>query len=147
MTTKQIADKILERSRQRQYYYELALKMFTVCDIRGIRLIVENPATGVHFLRSNFPYKPEYIDKNRQMRGDYFVKRTQYWFVNCEPCYGFTHQKPTKTFNVNVLSGHTGNMCDEDRSLIAPEYAHNFICDNILGVSQIGTQLDLFSNL
>ena len=120
--------------------------MFTVCDIRGLRLIVENPYNGAHYLKNNFPYKPKYIDKNRQTRGDYFVKPTQYWFVNCNPTLGFTAQVPTKRMNVNSLSGHTGSLCDEDRSLISPQYAHNFICDNILGITQKGQQLNFLDD-
>ncbi|MBO4787069.1 MAG: hypothetical protein J5510_08380 [Prevotella sp.] len=35
---KEKADTILKRSQDRAYFYELALKMFTLCDIRGIRV-------------------------------------------------------------------------------------------------------------
>ena len=146
-TTKQKADKILARSRERQHFYEMALKMFTVCDIRGYRLIVENPFATVHYLHNNFPYKPVVLDKNRQLRGDYFRKPTQYWFVNCEPTDGRSFQKPTMTRTVNGLSGHDGSLCDEDRSLISPDYARNFICDFILGKRQeitLPEQLTLF---
>lgn len=144
MTEAEINQSILERSQARQHFYEVALKMFTVFSTRGLRLIVENPYSSIHYLVNNFPYKPKYIDKNRRLRGDYFAKPTQYWFVNCEPSNGFTYQKPKETKNVNVLSGHQGSYCDEDRSLIAPEYAHNFIVDNILGKAQNLQQLSLF---
>ena len=70
--------------------------MFTVCDIRGLKLIVENPYTTIHYLYNNFPYKPSVIDKNRQLRGDYFKKPTQYWFVNCEHTNGRSLQNPTQ---------------------------------------------------
>lgn len=39
-----------------------------------------------------------------------------------------------------------GGICDEDRSMISPDYARNFICDFILGKAQKYTQLDLFEN-
>jgi hypothetical protein len=39
-----------------------------------------------------------------------------------------------------------GGICDEDRSMISPDYARNFICDFILGKAQKNTQLDLFEN-
>jgi hypothetical protein len=139
-TTKEKADFILERSRERQYYYELALKLFTIFDVRGLRLIVENPWTSPHYLYLNFPYKPAIIDKNRQLRGDFFRKPTQYWFVNCEPTDGRSYQKAKTTRTVNGLSGHQGSLCDEDRSLISPDYARNFICDFILGRVQAHTQ-------
>lgn len=143
-TTREIADMILQRSRERQYFYEIALKMFTIADVRGLRLIVENPWSSVHYLHNNFPYKPAFIDKNRQDRGDYFRKPTQYFFVNCKPTYGKSFQKPTFTRTVNGLSGHQGSLCDEDRSLISPDYARNFICDFIIGKAQIHSQLSLF---
>ena len=146
-STRQKSDKILERSRERQYFYEMALKMFTVCDTMGFRLVVENPYSTVHFLHNNFPYKPAFIDKNRQARGDYFRKPTQYWFVNCVPTSGFTQQKPSMTRTVNGLSGHQGSLCDEDRSLISPDYARNFICDNVIGKVQPSAQPSLFDNL
>lgn len=137
-------NEILNWSRQRQYFYEVALKLFVVCDTRGLRLIVENPYSSVHYLHNNFPYKPAVIDKNRRLRGDYFVKPTQYWFINCEPTCGMTLQPSKIKKTVNGLSGHQGSMCDEDRSLISPNYAHNFICDFILGKTQEMTQQTLF---
>lgn len=137
-------EQILMRSRERQFFYEIALKFFTICDIRQLRLIVENPYSTVHYLYNNFPYKPAVIDKNRQSRGDYFKKPTQYWFLKCEPTNGHSFQKPTAKKTVNGLYGHTGSLCDEDRSLISPDYARNFICDFILGKQQSISQLTLF---
>lgn len=134
--TKYVADEILKRSRYRQHFYEVILKMFTVCDIRRTRMIVENPYYGLHYLHANFPYKPKIIDNNRQLRGDYFKKPTQYWFVNCEPTYGRSYQHPQEKKTVYTLSGHHGSMCDEERSLISPDYARNFICDFIIGKVQ-----------
>lgn len=141
---KEKADKILARSKLRQQYYEVALEMFTTCDVRGLRLIVENPYSVVHFLHNNFPYKPAFVDKNRQARGDYFCKPTQYWFINCTPTSGRSFQKPTATYTVNGLSGHQGSLCDEDRSLISPDYARNFICDFVIGKQQQHSERTLF---
>ncbi len=143
-TMKEKSDKILERSRVRQYFYEVALKMFTVADISGLRMIVENPYSTIHYLYNNFPYKPALIDKNRRLRGDYFAKPTQYWYINCEPTHGESFQKPVVTRTVNGLTGHHGSLCDEDRSLISPDYARNFICDFIIGKSQQHSEPTLF---
>lgn len=138
------SEQIIARSRSRQHFYEVALKMFTVCDILGFRLIVENPYTTLHYLYNNFPYKPKVIDKNRQLRGDYFKKPTQYWFINCEPTHGKSIQEPKEKRTVNGLSGHMGSICDKDRSLMSPDYARNFICDFIIGKKQDISQLTLF---
>ena len=144
MTEREINENILQRSRERQKFYEICLKMFAVVHDRGLRMIVENPESTIHYLKNNFPYKPKLIDRNRQLRGDYFKKPTQYWFENCEPTSGRTYQKPKEKRNVYSLSGHTGNLCDEDRSMIAPEYAHNFICDFILGKKTEYSEQTLF---
>ena len=40
-------------------------------------------------------------------------------------------------------SQQTG-LCDEERSMISPDYARNFICDKILGKPQKFTQLSIF---
>ena len=109
-----------------------------------LRLIVENPESSIHYLKNNFPWKSNYIDHNRQTRGDFFKKPTQYWFINCEHTNGHSYQKPIITKQVNKLSGHTGSLCDEERSMISPDYARNFICDLIIGKEQINSELDLF---
>lgn len=137
LTTKQKIETILKRSRDRQYMYELCMKLFFVCDVRNIRLIVENPYAQAHYLVNNFPYKAVLIDKNRTIRGDFYNKPTQYWFINCEPTQGCTFQK-TK-IHKRIASGKPGikgGICSEDRSMISPDYARNFICDFILGKSQ-----------
>lgn len=145
LSVKEKADTILERSRNRQYFYELALKMFATCDERGIRLIVENPHATQHYLVGNFPYKAAMIDRNRAMRGDFFNKPTQYWFLNCSPTYGSTLTKPKEHKNIkSSKAGFKAGICSEDRSMISPEYAHNFICDFIIGRETQGSQLTLF---
>ena len=140
------SEQILLRSRERQRFYEIALKMFTYCDTGGFRLIVENPYSPLHYLNNNFPYKPSLVDKNRRLRGDWYVKPTQYWFVNCSPTLGHSFQKQSGIKTVNGLSGHAGSLCDEERSMISPDYARNFICDFIIGKCQTITQPSLFDN-
>lgn len=145
LSKKERADTILKRSADRARFYALALKMFTVCDIRGIRLVVENPYAALHYLVGNFPYKATFIDHNRTIRGDYYNKPTQYWFVNCEPTGGNTYQKAA--VHKKIASGKPGaygGLCSEDRSMISPDYARNFICDFILGKQQDFGQLSLF---
>ena len=136
---------ILERSRNREYLYELCLKMFSVCEQRGLRLIVENPYAAQHFLVGNFPYKAAFIDRNRSLRGDAYKKPTQFWFLNCEPTYGSSLQEPKEHKSIrNSKAGIKAGICSEDRSMISPEYARNFICDFILGKTQENTLPSLF---
>lgn len=145
LTLRQKYDKILERAQNREYFFELCIKMFCVCDCRGLRLIMENPYSQSHYLCKNFVYKSKIIDKNRRRRGDYFVKPTQYWFLNCEPTYGFSQTTPKETKTVCGIKGSKqAGLCGEERSMISPDYARNFICDFILGKQQECTQLKLF---
>lgn len=130
-------DKMLERSKDRQYFFELIIKLVGVCLKREIRLIIENPYSTAHYLHNNFFKMPDVVDKNRMLRGDYFRKPTGYWFFNCKPTFGMSYQndKPQKRVWDCKGAGEAG-LCSEERSLISPDYARNFICDFILGREQ-----------
>jgi hypothetical protein len=136
--------KILERAKNREYFYELIIKLVAIVQERGLRLIIENPWQQPHFLYQNFLFLPSYIDKDRTRRGDYFVKPTAYWFVGCEPTDGFTMQKDKEVRTVySCKRGVHAGVCSEERSMISPDYARNFICDKILGKKQSNVQLEL----
>ena len=143
----EIMDWNIDASRTREEYYRLLLKLVAVTSKRGIRMIIENPwnDSGETYLQRNFIY-PTIIDKNRATRGDYFVKPTAYWFINCTNTYGFSEQRNTepKIVYKQKSKGEKKGVCSEERSLISPDYARNFICDFILGKEQTGTQLNLF---
>lgn len=138
------AKEIIERGRNREYFYELALKLFSVCDTMKLRLIVENPYAGQHYLVGNFPYKCTFIDHDRTRRGDLYTKPTQYWFLNCTPTYGESFVGTMEKKSIASAKPGKGGICSEDRSMISPVYAHNFICDFILGKEQKNSQLSLF---
>ena len=136
---------ILKRSRDREMFYELIIKMFSVALERGIRMIVENPYSENHYLKGNFVLPPTFVDQNRMLRGDYFVKPTAYWFLNCEPTHGFTEQcDKEKKQIIMCRKGKEAGICSEERSMISPDYARNFICDFILGRPQPNINPTLF---
>ncbi len=138
---------ILQMIDIRNYFYTVLYKMFFVCERMGLRIVLENPATQPNFIlfTQNFYVKPTIIDRNRQLRGDYFKKPTAYWFLNCEPTNGHSYQKPKETKTVQKSKeGKSAGICSEERSLISPDYARNFICDFIIGKEQNHTQHDLF---
>jgi len=136
---------ILERSAKRERFFALAVKMHSVCYDRGLRMIMENPWSEQTFLKQNFITNPSVIDKNRLLRGDYYVKPTAYWFVNCEPTHGNTMQPRKAGKNIcQIEPNHMPGLCNEERSMISPDYARNFICDFILGKEQVGSELKLF---
>lgn len=109
-------------------------------------MILENPATKPHYLLHSANFIPyTFIDSNRQLRGDYFKKPTAYWFFNCEPTNGRSYQKPKETKTVQKSKqGERAGICSEERSLISPDYARNFICDFIIGKVQNYTMIDMF---
>lgn len=158
-------------SQERFYFYDLALKMTAVVQIRNFRLIIENPWHPTNFTNHFWFLRTSVIDKNRTLRGDYFRKPTAYWFVNCTPTHGESYQ-PTPLDKIKRITAGSGGakmkrklkqtmdktiidktyidhtsktgICDEDRSLISPDYARNFICDFIIGKVQANTLPTLF---
>jgi hypothetical protein len=137
LSTVEKFEKILEREENRHNFYRLLYKLCAVCIISKIKLVIENPYSSLHFLHNNFLKEPSVIDSNRQLRGDYFKKPTGFWFFNFEPTYGESFQKPKKTMTVwSAARGKEAGICSEERSLISPDYARNFICDFILGKQQ-----------
>ena len=143
-TTKEKTDAILERSRNREQFFRLAVMMFSVAEQRNIRLIMENPWSMQTFLKANFIFAPQLVDNDRSKRGDYYKKPTAYWFMNCEPTHGETLQQVHTPKAINSLRGNKGGgICSEERSMISPDYARNFICDFILGRPQKSTQLTI----
>lgn len=146
-TTKEASDEILARSANREHFFRLAVKMLTIAKERSLRLIMEKPWSEQTFLKANFVAPPTIVDKNRMLRGDYYIKPTAYWFINAEPTNGFTPQndKEKKTI-MDAKGASSAGLCSEERSMISPDYARNFICDFILGKEQeyLGKQLSLF---
>lgn len=137
--------KILKRSDNRKEFYDRLIKFCAVCMKKGIRLIVENPWSEQTYLKANFIKAPDIVDMNRMERGDYFKKPTAYFYFNCSPTHLHTIQydKKQKTI-MNARGGSKAGLCSEERSMISPDYARNFICDFILGKQQDIGQMQLF---
>lgn len=147
LPTKEKYNTVISRIKKRERYYVLLYKLFGVCEFKGFRMIFENPSTQPNYLlhTANFiPYT--FIDKDRRRRGDYFKKPTAFWFVNCTPCHGESYQRPKEIKNImKTKSGAEPGICSEERSMISPDYARNFICDFIIGKEQKHTLRDLFN--
>ena len=158
-------------SKERFFFYDIVLMLSAVVQIKGFRMIIENPWHPTNFTNHFFFLRTSVIDEDRTRRGDYFRKPTAYWYVNCKPTYGesFQYTKKKDIRRITAGSGalktkrnlkkfiqkeeldkmyldHNGdsNLCDEERSMISPDYARNFICDFILGKKQDIGQLSLF---
>lgn len=138
-------DKIIERMKNREYFYSLICKMCGIVMERNIKMVLENPWNGATYLKQNFVTTPTIVDNNRMLRGDYFSKPTAYWFFNCTPTYGLSMRKDKKQKKIaSSKAAPQAGLCSEDRSMISPDYARNFICDFIIGKEQLFTQMTLF---
>ena len=145
LTEREKVEAIMERAHNREHFYRHLLMLYAVVSERGLRMIIENPWAEGSYLNKNFIIKPTIIDKNRRLRGDAFTKPTAYWFVNCTPTTGFTPTTPKEIKAVgSCRGGAKQGICSEERSMISPDYARNFICDFILGKEQEYTIKTLF---
>ena len=135
----------IERLQRRTLFHTILYKLVWIAKKNRLRLIIENPCTKPHYLidSCNFP-NPSVIDKNRMLRGDYFRKPTAYWYFNCEPTHGESYQNDKQQKIISKCKqGTKAGICSEERSMISPDYARNFICDFILGKQQSFGQLTL----
>ena len=145
LSQREKTEQILERSENREKFFRLAVKMISVAIMRNIPIIMENPWSEQTFLKANFVAAPSVVDSNRMLRGDYFKKPTAYWFFNCEPTNGLSVQNDKKQKIISKCRGGVkAGICSEERSMISPDYARNFICDFIIGKKQEINQLSLF---
>ena len=143
-------DYILAKNENRAYMFGLLNKFCGVCLERGLRLIIENPWSENTYLKTSvFLAAPSLIAADRTRRGDYFKKPTAFWYWNCAPTYGASFQKTNPALIkgvANCKKAPKAGLCSEERSMISPDYARNFICDFILGKEQDGiTQPSLFA--
>lgn len=137
--------KIIERNEKRAYFYNTLIKMCSIVEKRNLRMIIENPYSVNHYLYNNFPYKPALIDFNRNLKGDFFKKPTQYFFVNCKPSTFYESRQKQIIKKIRSEPGHVGSYCSKERSEITKEYAINFVNDYILSKKSIHTELNLFN--
>ena len=109
--------------------YMLITKLVIVCDRKELKLIIENPYSEQHYLLKYWCVKSKVKDLDRTIRGDYYKKPTQYWFINCEPTYRLLFEPQVWQPNKKTISKTHDKV---ERSLISPEYANRFIREFIL---------------
>ena len=119
--------------------YELFCKMYYIFETRGLKAIIENPATQPHYLTTYFCVKPTFIDNDRTQRGDYYKKPTQYWFINRKPSENFIFE-PLYYVRTKTIVGCASEDVSRKtiRSMIHPQYANRFIREFILDEEQGG---------
>lgn len=99
----------LKLHRELSYLYETITKLAIVCIRKNIPLIIENPYSTTHYLTKYWAIPATVIDKDRTLRGDYFQKPTQYWFINCKPSYNMIFE--AYVWNKKKDIGHTNPRC------------------------------------
>ena len=121
----------MAKEKERSHHYQLICKLVLVAIRRGWRVIIENPYGEQHYLRRYWPIRPAVIDKDRRLRGDYYRKPTQYFFIGMEPKNRLLWEpmEANAIGEVHKINGENRQML---RSLIAPEYASRFIREYIL---------------
>ena len=121
----------LKLHRELTQLYELITKLAIVCLRKNIPLIIENPYSTTHYLVKYWAIPTTFIDKDRTIRGDFYEKPTQYWFINCEPKQNMILE--AYTINEKKTIKHLkGENRKTKRSLISKEYANRFIREFII---------------
>lgn len=114
--------------RELSQMYELITKLAIVCYREKIPLIIENPYSTTHYLVKYWCIPSKIIDKDRTLRGDFFEKPTQYWFINCEPKYNMILEPQVWYKKKTIENTHNKT----ERSMISKEYANRFIREFII---------------
>lgn len=109
--------------------YELVTKLAIVCLKRKIPLIIENPYSTTHYLTKYWAIPTTIIDRDRTLRGDYYKKPTQYWFINYKPQYNLILEPQVWRIEKKIINNIHNKT---ERSLISKEYANRFIREFIL---------------
>jgi len=89
--------------------YEKITQLAIICIRKSIPLIIENPYSTTHYLTKYWAIPAKVIDKDRTLRGDFFEKPTQYWFINCEPKYNMIFEAYVWNKKKDIL--HTNPRC------------------------------------
>ena len=109
-------------------FYTRVTQLAIICLRKKIPLIIENPYSTTHYLTKYWAIPATIIDKDRTLRGDYYEKPTQYWFINCKPKYNMILEPQIWHKKKNIREVHN----TVERSLISKEYANRFIREFIL---------------
>jgi len=108
--------------------YRRVTELAIVCIRKNIPLIIENPYSTTHYLTKYWAIPARVIDKDRTLRGDFYRKPTQYWFINCEPQYNLIFE----AYTMNEVKTIERTYNKTERSMISKDYANRFIREFIL---------------
>lgn len=121
-------NRLIERNKQRTYYFELYLKFCQICKYKNIPTIIENPASSgdKNYLVMFSPIDVGYYEKDRSLFGDDFKKPTNFFAINFEMKEKFMMFND-KVYNTkNIYDIQSKSISTGDRSQITNTYARNF---------------------
>lgn len=123
----------MKRHKKLNDFYTTLCQFVKVCSDRGLRLIIENPATKPHYLDYYF-ISPTFTDNDRRLNGDFYKKPTNYWFIGCEPKNNFIMEplEWVQQERIEKQKNKNGVSRQVLRSMIHPQYANRFIREYIL---------------
>lgn len=123
----------MDRHNKLNLFYNMLCKLVIICKRRNLSIIIENPYSQPHYLTTYFPLRPTIIDLDRTLKGDYYKKPTQYWFINIEPKNNLIFE-PLDYVDICTIAAKPLHGIDKttSRSMIHPQYANRFIREYIL---------------
>lgn len=113
----------------REYYYKCLCLLCIIAIEKKVKLIIENPEGKCNFLKQFFPVKNKIVINDRRLYGDVFKKRTQFFFINCEPAFNLINDYAINKKETKIIEEEHGF----ERSKITAAFAENFIKAFILG--------------
>lgn len=126
-------NRLLKRNNDRAKYFDLYLKFCFICKSKGIKTIIENPASSgnKNYLVMFSPIELSYYEKDRSLFGDYFKKPTNYFAINFEMKENFLMFNTINNLK-NIYNDVSGmSFRSEISSLYALNFYKRFIQNNI----------------
>lgn len=124
---KKAITRLIKRNNERTQYFNLYMMLCFICQSKGLKCIIENPAScsGNHsFLELFSPIPIGYRETNRQKWGDYFRKPTNYFAINFEMIESYVEPTPCRKEEKKTILDSVFGM--SARSMISSLYAENF---------------------
>ncbi len=114
--------RLLNRNNERSRYFNLYLKLCFICKEKGIKTIIENPASGGknNYLACYSPIPVAWHEKDRSLFGDDLKKPTNYFAIN------FDMQENFIMFDKNIFKQRVLKLRSRARSELSSAYADNF---------------------
>ena len=116
--------RLIERNKNRARYFELYLKFCFICTYKGIKTIIENPASSgnCNYLTQFSPIEVGWYEKDRSLFGDNYKKPTNYFSINFKMEENFVFFSK----NIYIKNIYKDAFGMSERSLITKEYVENF---------------------